>query len=321
MTRVQQLLQDNFQSLDFVFDYPLSERSYFKIGGRAEVFYSVTDERILQQLTTFCAAEQIRCTILGGGSNVIIADAGLEGLVLHIDLQGLDFLAEDEQHLRLRVAAGVKTAVLVAKAASRGGAGLEGFIGVPGTVGGAIYNNAHYLNDLIADHIESVHAFDSRSSQVVELSKAECNFAYEHSNFQEQKHLVILSAVFDLPKGDPITIKERIRESKERRERKQPLNMPSCGCVFQNPPNTEQLKQLFPQFVDFEFIPAGFLIQEAGLKGTRVGGIEVSDKHAAFFVNTGAGKASDVKELVSLVKARVKERFGVELKEEVFYLN
>lgn len=321
MTRVQQLLRDNFAKLDFAFDYPLSERSYFKIGGRAEVFYSVTDEGILQQLTAFCAREQIRLTILGGGSNVIIADAGLEGLVLRIDLQGLEFLADDEHRLRLQVAAGVKTAVLVAKAASLGGAGLEGFIGVPGTVGGAIYNNAHYLGVLIADHIESVRAFDSQLAQVIELNKAECNFAYEHSIFQERKELVILSAVFDLPKGDLATIKEKIRESKERRERKQPLNMPSCGCVFQNPPNTDRLKQLFPQFVDFEFIPAGFLIQEAGLKGLRVGGIEVSDKHAAFFINTGEGKASDVKALVTLVKERVREQFGVELKEEVFYLN
>ncbi len=321
MTSVQQLFQDHFPDLTFEFDYSLAQRSYFQIGGAAEVFYSVSDEETLMRLAAFCQQQRLRLTILGGGSNVIIADAGLEGLVLHIDLQGLDFLAEDEQRLRLRVAAGVKTAVLVGKAASRGGAGLEGFIGVPGTVGGAIYNNAHYLDALIADHIESVRAFDSQQRQIVELNKAECHFAYEHSIFQEQPQLVILSAIFDLPKGDAETIKANIRESKERRERKQPLNMPSCGCVFQNPPNTEALKQLFPQFVDFEFIPAGFLIQEAGLKGLRVGGIEVSDKHAAFFVNVGGGSASDVKELVALVKARVKERFGVELKEEVFYLS
>lgn len=321
MTRAQSLFTKQFPNLLFEFDYALSARSYFKIGGKAEIFYSARDEAVAKELLLFCQAENIRYTILGGASNVIISDKGLDGLVLHLDLQDLVFLHEDDKILRCKVGAGAKTAYLVAKTASRGGAGLEGFIGVPGTIGGAIYNNAHYLNALISDTIVSVDAFDTQDNQMVILSKQECDFAYEHSIFQTKKQLIIFSAIFELPKDQPELIQARVRESKERRERKQPLNMPSCGCVFQNPANTPRLKEKFPQFVDFEFIPAGFLIETAGLKGLRVGGVEVSDKHAAFFVNVGQGKAEDVKELVKLVKAKVKEQFGVELKEEVFYLD
>jgi len=315
-----QTLKQNFPSLDFLFNYPLSSKSYFKIGGNAEVFYSAQTRQEAIDLLVFCKKENIPFYILGGASNVIIADEGLKGLVLSLDFKELEFISETDQELVIRADAGMKTAYLVAQAAAKGGGGLEGFIGVPGSLGGAIYNNAHYLENLIGNHIREVEVFDVKKGEIVIFSHENCKFAYEKSIFQINKDLLIFSAVFALKKDDPDKIKVIIKASMERRESRQPLNLPSCGCVFQNPKNTEALKKLFPKFKEAEFIPSGFLIEQAGLKGIREGDIQVSEKHSAFFVNLGHGKASDVKKLVAKVKAVVLEKFNVILKEEVFYL-
>ncbi len=317
---LEQLFKQNFPSLDFLFNYPLASKSYFKIGGNAEVFYSAKSRQEAADLLSFCHKQNIKFYILGGASNVIIADEGLRGLVLSLDFKELEIINDNDQELIVRADAGMKTAYLVAQTANRGGSGLEGFIGVPGTLGGAIYNNAHYLDNLIGNHIKEVEAFDVKKGEIVTFSHENCDFAYEQSIFQKNKDLLIFSAVFALKKDDPEKIKTTIKDSMERRESRQPLNMPSCGCVFQNPRNTDELKKLFPKFSEAEFIPSGFLIEQAGLKGTREGGIQVSEKHSAFFVNLGNGKASDVKKLVAKVKAVVLEKFNVILKEEVFYL-
>lgn len=321
LMNLQQIFKENFPSLDFLFNHPLSSKSYFKIGGNAEIFYSARTRQEAADLLSFCNKNNIKFYILGGASNVIIADEGLKGLVLSLDFKELEFIKDTEQELVIRADAGVKTSHLVAQAANKGGAGLEGFIGVPGTLGGAIYNNAHYLENLIGNHIQEVETFDVKKGKIVVFSHENCEFAYEKSVFQKNKDLLIFSAIFVLKKDNPEKIKELIKASMERRESRQPLNLPSCGCVFQNPKNTAELKKLFPKFSEAEFIPSGFLIEQAGLKGIREGDIQVSEKHSAFFVNLGKGKASDVKKLVAKVKAVVLEKFGVILKEEVFYLN
>lgn len=317
---LQQVFKQNFPSFNFTFNYPLSSKSYFKIGGNAEVFYSAQTRQEAADLLSFCNENNIEFHILGGASNVIIADEGLRGLVLSLDFKELKVLSETKEELLIQAEAGIKTAYLVAQAANKGGSGLEGFIGVPGTLGGAIYNNAHYLNNLIGNHIKEVEVFDVKKGEIVVFSHEKCEFAYEKSIFQNDKNLLIFSAIFALKKDSPEEIKKRIKDSMERRESRQPLNLPSCGCVFQNPKNTEELKKLFPKFSEAEFIPSGFLIEEAGLKGMREGDIQISEKHAAFFVNLGKGTASDVKKLIAKVKAVVLEKFNVILKEEVFYL-
>lgn len=318
---LEQIFKQNFPTLNFLFNYPLASKSYFKIGGNAEVFYSARTRQEAADLLSFCNKHGIEFHILGGGSNVIIADEGLRGLVLSLDFKELKFISETETELIVQADAGIKTAHLVAQAANKGGSGLEGFIGVPGTLGGAIYNNAHYLDNLIGNHIREVEAFDVKIGKTIVFSHEKCEFAYEASVFQKNNYLLIFSATFELKKDDPEEINKRIKDSMQRRESRQPLNLPSCGCVFQNPKNTEKLKKLFPQFSEAEFIPSGFLIEQAGLKGIREGDIQVSEKHAAFFVNLGEGKASDVKKLIAKVKAVVLEKFDVILKEEVFYLN
>lgn len=322
MTRsLAEVFLQHFPDLELSFNYPLTEKNYFKIGGRAEVFYSAKSREQAMALAVFCKYNQIKLTVLGGGSNVIIADEGLAGLVLHLGFKELTFLDDKEDKLSLQAEVGIKTSALVARSASKNGTGLEGFIGVPGDLGGAIYNNAHYLGYLIGDYITQVEVFDVKKEELSIFPREKCQFAYEKSIFQSNKDLLIFSAYFDLKKAAPDLIKANLQSAIRERELTQPLSEPSCGCVFQNPPNNDRLKQLFPQFRERDFVPAGFLIDQAGLKGEREGDIQVSEKHAAFMVNLGHGQASQVKTLIDRVQKTVAQKFGVQLKEEVFYLS
>lgn len=318
---LEQLFKQHFPSFDFLFAYPLALKSYFKIGGQAEVFYAAKNRQQVIDLLLFCKKQKIKFTILGGTSNAIIADEGLRGLVLNLDFKELKPISKTNEELIFQADSGAKTSALVGKVAALGGSGLEGFIGVPGTVGGAIYNNAHYLKDLIGDNIQQIEVFDLEQEKITFFSREKCEFAYEKSIFQKNKNLVIFSAYFALKKSSLEEIMQKVKAAIEKREATQPLHEPSCGCVFQNPENNNHLKKLFPQFGEAQFIPAGFLIDQAGLKGTKEGDIQISEKHAAFFVNLGQGKASDVKKLIERVKTVVLEKFGVILKEEVFYLS
>ena len=315
------LFHQHFPDLKLSFNYPLTEKNYFKLGGRAEVFYSANSRQEAMALIIFCKQQQIKLIILGGGSNVIIADEGLSGLVLQLAFRELTIINEDDQSLTLQAEAGIKTSALVARAAAKNATGLEGFIGVPGVLGGAIYNNAHYLGYLIGDYVTQVEVFDVKNEELVVFPREKCQFAFERSIFQKAKDLLIFSAYFELKKAAPELIRSNLQSAISERERTQPLAQPSCGCVFQNPPNTAALRELFPQFTDREFIPAGFLIDQAGLKGFCEGDIQVSDKHAAFFVNLGQGRADQVKTLIAKVKAAVLAKFNVILEEEVFYLS
>ena len=324
MTDYQQLLAQTFPDLDWRFDVSLAEHSYFKVGGPAEVWLAVKDLTVLRQVLAFCAQQDIPWTIMGGASNVIISDQGIKGLVLSNHCQESQIISNTDQELVIEAESGIKTNVLVMEAVKLRATGLEGFIGVPGQLGGAIYNNAHYLKQLIGDYIETVLAFHVKKNKDILFSREKCEFAYESSIFQQDRNLVILKAKFKLNKDDPQLIKERLVQAQTKRTTSQPLDLPSSGCIFQNPANTDHLKQLFPQFAEAEFIPAGFLIDQAGLKGKQIGQIAVSDKHAAFLVNVApAGvqaKARDIVSLIQLVKQTVKQQFQVDLQEEVFYL-
>lgn len=310
-----------FPNLSFIPNYPLAQHTYFKIGGPAEVYASLTDKKDIVDVVTYCQQHQIKLTILGGSSNIVVADEGVSGLVLRMDfnqITDLDQLTPEGKHL-IQAGAGVKTALLVSKTIELGYTGLEYFLGVPGTLGGAVYNNAHYLQDLIGTHINRVEII-TENGETAWLNHKDCDFGYDSSRFQHTKEIII-TVEFVLAVGDLETSRQLIKEATQYRATTQPLGLPSSGCIFQNVPNTPELKKRFPQFADRTHVPGGFLIDQAGLKQTKVGDIEVSDKHAAFFVNRGNGTAQDVKQLVQLVKERVKAEFGVELQEEVFYLS
>ncbi len=319
MTKTQQLLLHTFPDFAWQFDVPLAPKTYLKIGGPAETLLSLGDEESIQKLLHFVHQHHIPLKVLGGASNVIIDDAGVPGIVLYIENTNIEPLAlENDEEKIIRAGAGTKMALLVAKVVDLGYTGLEYFLGVPGTVGGAVYNNAHYLSDLISEHVHAVTAIDTQG-KFHRYTKEECSFAYEQSRFQTTGE-IIFSTDFLVRKGIKKDSQEKIKHATEYRSQTQPLGIPSSGCIFQNCPNTDQLKTQFPDFAHTGFVPAGYIIDKAGLKGERVGGISVSTKHAAWFVNDGTGTSADVKKLIQTVKQKVAQKYAIELHEEVFYV-
>lgn len=319
MTQVQEKIKTSFAHLNPKFDHVLAPYTYFKIGGPAEVFIVITTKQDLIALLQFCIKQKITYRLLGGASNVVVSDSGVPGVAIqtqHQDFKVLDKKVDNKQ--LVYADSGLKTSLLVKKCIDHNLGGLEYFLGVPGCVGGAILNNAHYLQDLIGTHVYRVEVMDKQGS-VFWVRHDQCQFGYDTSRFQKTKE-IILSAEFVLHQGSKQKSMELVKKATQYRAQTQPLGMPSSGCVFQNVPNNDQLRKQFPQFADKPFVPGGFLIDQAGLKGTTVGDIEVSHKHAAFFINKGKGTADDLMKLIDLVKSRVKQKFGVELQEEVFFI-
>ncbi len=319
MTAVQRLIQEQFAYFSPKLDEPLAPLTYFKIGGPAEVLLDLVTRDQIVEVGQFCHHNQIKLTILGGASNVIVSSQGISGVVIRTLNEEYQVLPEKaEQKQLIRVGVGYKTGLFVRKTIDDGFAGLEYFLGVPGRIGGAIYNNAHYLSDLIGTHIHRVEVLRP-DGKTAWLDQAECQFSYDHSIFQTSRD-ILLQVDFSLAGGNKEHSMELVKEATMYRAETQPLGEPSSGCYFRNVANTELLKTNFPQYAKERECPSAFLIDQAGLKGTRVGDVEVSSKHAAFFINVGQGTSDQVRELAALVKKKVQQQFGVELREEVFFL-
>jgi UDP-N-acetylmuramate dehydrogenase len=315
--QIQQLKQE-FPNLKFRINYPLSKITYFKVGGPADAYVVVEKRDQLIDLIKYCRLHDIRFTLLGGASNVVVSDGGIKGLVIAPRHNQVEVLEKDDNYAVLRAEVGIKTAALVKRTADFGLIGLGPFLGVPGYLGGAIYNNSHFQTELIGDYVKQVEVLTA-SNDIVWLRQDECQFAYDSSRFQETND-IILRVDFNLQIGDSGQVAKTMKGSTLYRIKTQPLGMPSSGCIFKNVPNNPELKKRFPKFADKDFISAGFLIDQAGLKGLKQGGVKVSNKHAAFMVNTGEGTANDILKLIDQVKDRVKDKFGIELEEEVFVL-
>jgi UDP-N-acetylmuramate dehydrogenase len=311
-------LSQHLPELEFKSNFSLSKLTYFQVGGPAEILTKPDKRQDLIDLIRYCQTNQIHYTIIGGGSNVIVSDQGLTGLVISPEHNQVKVIDERKDSKLIRVESGISTARLVNQTVRLGLTGLEPFFGVPGKLGGAIYNNSHYTTELIGDYVDQVEVID-QEGQIKFIDHGACRFEYDSSRFHETNE-VILRVDFELKLGDKQKSREIIKQSTQQRTRSQPLNLPSSGCIFKNVPNNDRLRELFPHFADQDYVPGGFLIDQAGLKGEKVNDIEVSQKHAAFFVNKGQGRAEDIKALVNKVKNTVKKKFGVELEEEVFYL-
>jgi UDP-N-acetylmuramate dehydrogenase len=193
-----------------------------------------------------------------------------------------------------------------------GSAGLEAWAGTPGTVGGAIFGNAHFGGRLIGDLVTEVRLAGTDGS-VVDATASEMAFGYDRSRLQDTGE-VLLSATFRVSPGDPVALRAVARESLAYRKRTQPLDTPSAGCVFQNPaPGRDTV----PEGIAWS---AGALVDRAGLKGMTIGGARVSPTHGNFIVNDGSATAADIRRLIQLCRVTVRERFGVDLREEIVYL-
>ena len=286
---------------------PLAPLTTFKTGGPAEWLADVTSEEELRALVADAGMADVAVTMLGGGSNVLVADAGVEGVVVRLRLTGIAQTAADS----VRAEAGLTINGLVRWTIGRGLAGLEAWAGTPGTVGGAIRGNAHWQGEDIASRVRSV-TLVSRDGKVAEVPADEMGFAYDTSRIPQTGE-VVLAATFAVAPGNAEALRERAKASLHYRKATQPLALASAGCIFQNPSAADPVPKEIPR-------SAGALVDRAGLKGAAVGGARISERHANFIVNDGGASAEDIRQLIERARAEVRERFGVELRDEVVYL-
>jgi len=289
-------------------DVPLSAYTTFRVGGPAEWFFEPRNSDELVEALELARDAGVDVTVLGGGSNVLIADAGIRGLVIHPKSGEIRRIGND----RVRADAGVTINGLVRWTIVHGAAGLEAWAGTPGTVGGAIFGNAHFGGRLIGELVDSVELV-TRDAVRRTLPVGDMAFGYDRSRLQETRE-ILLSADFNVTDGEPARLRVVARESLAFRKRTQPLDTPSAGCVFQNP---ERGRDQVPDGIPWS---AGALVDRAGLKGARVGGAAVSSTHGNFIVNDGSARAREIRTLIGRCRSTVRERFGVELREEIVYL-
>lgn len=280
---------------------PVARYTTARIGGPADVLVEAANAKELKSLVAAARKWGLPITILGGGANVLVSDAGLRGLVIVNKAKRIEF-REDAQ---VWCESGTVLPTLARECVARGLAGLEWAVGVPGTVGGAVVGNAGAHGRDIATDLRSATVLNA-ANEGQEWSKDDLEFTYRSSRIKRETRAihrtpsVVLAATFQLTPGDPNELAKRADEFNDYRRRTQPPGA-SLGSMFKNPPG----------------YAAGRLIDQCGLKGTRVGDAEISSVHANFFVNRGQATASDVKALIDLAQQRVKEEYGIELELEI----
>ena len=286
---------ENIPDLLIKFNEPLSNYTYTKVGGPADILAFPATIEALTELSAKAKATYTPVTVLGNASNLIVRDGGIRGVV--ILLEKLDSVKVAGYTIEAQAGAKLKEVTQVAQANSL--TGFEFACGIPGSIGGAVFMNAGAYGGQISQVLVSCKVMDAAGNVSV-LSASEMQFGYRHSVIRD-KNLIVLSAKFELQAGDPTQIQNEMDRLNFLRESKQPLEYPSCGSVFKRPVG--------------HF--AGQLIQEAKLQGQRIGGVEVSKKHAGFMVNVADGNATDYEKLIALVIEKVKENSGVTLEPEV----
>jgi UDP-N-acetylmuramate dehydrogenase len=289
-------------------DAALAPLTTFKVGGVADWLVHAKSGEEVQRALEVARDFALPVTVLGGGSNVLIADAGLRGLVIRIHGGDVTRIAPTQ----IQSDGGVTINGLVRWTISHGVAGLEAWAGTPGTVGGAIHGNAHFRGRLISELIDRL-TLVSQSGHLQHVPADEMEFGYDYSRLHRTGEIAI-SAVFKVTDGDPAALRAVARESLAFRKRTQPLESASAGCIFQNP---DPVRDVVPDGIPAS---AGALVDRAGLKNARAGRARVSTTHANFIVNEGGASADEIRDLIERCKRDVRSRFGVGLREEIVYL-
>ncbi len=274
---------------------PLSEKTSLEIGGTSDLLV-IHKHESLPELVRLLKQARVPHRFLGGGSNVLLPDGELPWVILQLSRQDPDVRFEGNSAW---VDCAADLGRTVTRCAKHDLGGMEGLIGVPGTIGGALRMNAGAYGTQIGTFVREVQVFRASSGQIETLRGSEINFEYRHTSFAPDD--IMLAVRLELPSKPYSEILQGIRICNEKRRASQPLNQKSAGCIFKNPPGGS----------------AGRMIDELGLKGHSVGDARVSDRHANFFVNAGHATAVDMLALIADVRKRVRDRFGVELEEEV----
>lgn len=305
----------------------LSAHSNYKIGGHASYFFEaegVSDiiEALAHWRKISGGKKSDKVFILGGGTNLLINDAGFHGLVIKPVIKNIA-----REGNVVRAGAGVLMSDLLEFAASEGLSGLEWAGGLPGTLGGAIRGNAGAFGGEIKDSIISVVSLDISGEQIIRRSREECDFNYRDSVFKKKNGSeVIIEAVINLSPGDKSAIKNKIDEKIHFRHTRHPMDYPNIGSIFKNV-DYRKFKRLWQRDLakivktdPFPVVPTAYLLSECGLKGVSLGGAMISPKHPNFIVNVLTATSLDVQKLISLAKAEVENKFGIQLEEEIIYL-
>ena len=290
-------------------DAPLAPLTTFKVGGPADILLETQSSDEITQAVKLAHAAAVKVTMLGGGSNVLVADRGVRGLVIRP--RGGEVAPIGDRLVRADAAVTING--LVRWTINRGYAGLEAWAGTPGTVGGAVYGNAHWKKINIGDLIESVRLLKPDGT-LLQAPADRMQFDYDYSRLKSTGEILLWAAFRVTPGGDPAALRLVARESLAFRKRTQPLESPSAGCIFMNPdPVRDRVPDGIPP-------SAGALVDRAGLKGVALGGARVSPTHANFVVNDGSATAGEIFELVERCRNAVKDQFGVVLRNEIICL-
>ncbi len=280
-------------------DAPMCEYTSFQIGGPADLLVQPETTQALVNCCRIFKEEGIRPQIIGSGSNLLVSDRGIRGVVLRlakpfskVEIKGCEIIAE----------AGISLAPLAVKAQNAGLSGLEFASGIPGTLGGAIFMNAGAYGGEMKQIVMETEFLDEDGT-IKTLSGDDHAFGYRKSAFSGTNRIILRSRLRLTP-GDPEVIRETMRDLNSRRKEKQPLSFPSAGSFFKRP----------------EGYFAGKLVEDAGLKGASIGGAQISEKHAGFMINTGGATAKDVCDLMTFVQKTVQEKFGIALEPEVRFM-
>lgn len=283
---------------------PLWQYSHFKIGGEADFFFEATTEEDLIKAVIFTRKEKLSTFVIGGGFNLLFDDAGFRGVIIRNRVTGIHPLGESE----ISVASGTSLESLLEFCLEEERGGLEFLVGIPGTVGGAVFGNAGAFDQDIGAALNHAQLLKP-TGEIIQVDKAFFSFAYRYSSLKKTTH-VLLKATLESFAKDRQHIESLLHEYMKKREKKHPPWGVACaGSYFKN-----------PQLSSGEKVPAAFLLDKVGAKGMRVGDAEVFSGHANFIINRGKATSHDVRELAALLKEKVHKRFAVELREEVIYL-
>lgn len=277
----------------------MKNHTTFKIGGPADFFIKITTIEELKLIIEITKKQNIPLTIVGNGSNLLVTDKGIRGLVVKLDLKEIQIIQIDEQNIEVIVDSGVPIGTLAQKLLKEEITGFEELAGIPGTIGGAILMDAGAYGKEMKDIVQEVTTIDYNGNIQI-FSNEQSEFTYRHSKFSNEDYIILKTKLL-FKKGNKEEIKQKMNEFSKSRKEKQPIEYPSAGSTFKR---------------GEDFITAK-LIDETGLKGYSIGGAQISEKHAGFVINTGNATAQDVLDLVKYAQEKVYEKFGKKIELEV----
>ncbi|MBI4037626.1 UDP-N-acetylmuramate dehydrogenase [Candidatus Curtissbacteria bacterium] len=322
------ILKEDLGELRVYENENLAKHTYFKIGGPAKYFFEAKTQEDLQLALTTASNNKIPFILFGSGANVLVSDKGFAGLVIKNRSEGIKLvgvkgtigkIGRGIKHALVWTTAGTLMNQLARFTINQGLSGLEFLLSVPGTVGAGIKINSHYeveKEEFIGNCLSTAALFDPKNGQIKNVDRNYFEFGYDNSKIQETGEIV-LEAVFKLDsQEDKGKLWQKAMEDVKRRNTEQPVGIACSGCIFRNINSQDAVRLATPNLTT----STGYIIEALGLKGQKIGGAQISDKHANYILNIANAKAQDVRELIKLIKVKAKNTFGLDLTEEIFYI-